>query len=338
MRRHIHHLHIIILGGIILIFALALLINNVVERIYLESPDTFGVSFAPRYARELGLDPQETYLDILENLKVKNLRLAAYWDEIEPFDSAQGRPFHFEDLDWYINQAQKHQAQVILAVGYKLPRWPECRTPSWLNTADLSYLRERQLKMVEVVIRLYNQNSTISAFQIENEPLLTFGICPPPDKQFLIDELKLVRSLTKKPIIITDSGELTPWIAPMKLSDILGTTLYRKVYDQTWGDIYYPIPAWWYRLKSEIIRKLFAPQNQKTIIAELQTEIWAGQPIMEIPLEEQLRRFPIDQFKHTINYARRTGFDEFYLWGIEWWYYLAQNGHPEYLKYAKNLF
>lgn len=351
MKKHIHHIHIILLAGALTIFGLLLLTNILAERIILKQKITFGVSFSPRYASELGLDPQKTYLSILSELGTKRLRLNAYWDDIEPFDSepldftrgklrrtTQGKPFHFDDLDWYINQATKNQAQVILAVGFKLPRWPECRAPKWLDLSNLSYLRERQLKMVEAVIRRYEQNPTISAWQLENEPLLRFGICPPPDKKFLEQEVALVRSLSKKPIILTDSGELSSWKTSMQLSDILGTTLYRTAEDKNWGTFYYPLRPWFYRAKSTVVRKFFAPTNKKTIIAELQTEIWAGEPIMNIPIETQIKRFSLDQLKNTIDYTRRTGFDEAYLWGAEWWYYLAKNGHPEYLEYAKTLF
>lgn len=124
----------------------------------------------------------------------------------------------------------------------------------------------------------------------------------------------------------------------MKLSDIFGTTLYRKVYNNIFGDFYYPIPAWHYRLKSDLVRKFFAPENSKTIISELQAEPWVSQPIQDLPLEEQIKKFPLSHLKETVQYAKRTGIDEIYFWGVEWWYYLANHGHPEYLEYAKSLF
>ena len=40
---------------------------------------TYGVSFNTLYAEELGLDPKETYLAILNELGVKHLRLAAHY-------------------------------------------------------------------------------------------------------------------------------------------------------------------------------------------------------------------------------------------------------------------
>ena len=46
---------------------------------------------------------------------------------------------------------------------------------------------------------------------------------------------------------------------------------------------------------------------------------------------------PLTEFISTIDYAKQTGFSEYYWWGAEWWYYLKQNGHPEYWDKVKEL-
>ena len=322
-----------------------LILINIQQEKYLSKNTTFGLSFTPNYAKSLGLDPRETYLSMLNDLKVKDLRLSAYWDDIEPFDSAQGKPFHFEDLDWYIDQAKERSAQVNLAIGYKLPRWPECRAPEWVrhevrngSPVDSQELRQRQLLMLEKVIEHYEANPTITAFQLENEPLLKFGICPEPDREFLNQEVAFVKTKTNKPIILTDSGELRPWKTPMQISDIFGTTLYRVVENPWLGPFQYPFRPWFYSIKSDLVRKVFAPDNQRTIISELQAEPWAMQPLTDITVDEQVRRFSMSQFMESVDFARKTGFDSVYLWGAEWWYYMDSKGHPEYLEFAKSLF
>lgn len=340
MKKRIHRLHVIILLSLVTIAIILLTTNFILEKNYSNQPTTFGISYSPRYAKELGLNEKATYQSILSDLKTKVVRLNAYWDEIE----LQKDQFNFDELDWLVDEAAKHKAQVILAIGYKLPRWPECRAPSWLEYNDYksyknyNYLRERQLLMLRAVIEHFEKNPTISAWQVENEPLLKFGLCPQPDRDFLQKEVAYINSQTKKPIMVTDSGELRLWITPMKLSDIFGTTLYRKVDDPIFGEIFYPLPPWFYRLKSDLVRKFFAPNNQQTIVSELQAEVWAAKPLNEIPLQEQLNHYSLDQFKQTISFAKRTGFRQVYLWGVEWWYYLASHGHLEYLEYAKGLF
>lgn len=324
-----HKIHIVILLILIILLSIFIVSNILTDKENLQKKVTWGISYDPTYASYLGLDPKATYQAILSDLNTKSVRLSALWDRIEP----QQDQFDFSELDWYVNEAKKHQVQVLLAIGYKLPRWPECRKPKWLDNPQ-----DEQLKMLKVVISHFEKNPIISAWQLENEPLLDFGVCPPADRAFLKKEVAFVRSLTKKPIIITDSGELRPWVTPMKLGDIFGTTLYRVVENPLIGQFVYPLKPWFYRIKSELVRNFFAPQNQKTIIVELQAETWSNKTLPETPLEVQLANFSLQQFKDTANFAQKTGFDTIYLWGVEWWYYLRDRGHPEYLQYAKSLF
>lgn len=295
----------------------------------------FGLSYSPKYAKSLNLDPKQTYQQILKDLRVKNIRLIVYWDELE----AEKDRFNFTDLDFYLDEAKKVGAALYLTVGYKVPRWPECSAPSWLNQHDIKFRQERQLNMLKQVILRYDAHQEVLAWQIENEPLVSFfGICPPPDRNFLHRQIKFIKSQTQKPIILTDSGELRSWVTPMKLSDIFGSTLYRKVHNPIFGYINYPIPPWHYFVKSSLVRTLFAPQNQKTIVAELQAEVWLSKDVKEVSVSDQAKNFSIKDFKDNIEFAKRTGFDQFFLWGTEWWYFMAKNGHPEYLEYARSLF
>ncbi|MBI4040000.1 beta-galactosidase [Candidatus Daviesbacteria bacterium] len=329
---HRAHLpHILILISSIIIILILIYKNSLFEADSLKGRVLWGVSYSPEYAKSLGLDPRQTYQQILTDLKTKNIRLSAYWNQIEPEEDQ----FNYSDLDYYLDQAKKNQAKVILAVGYKLPRWPECRAPKWLNNSSTQILRQRQLEMVTAVVKHYDNHPEIQAWQIENEPLLPFGDCPPPDRDFLTREVQVVREITHKPIIVTDSGELRAWRTPMMVSDIFGTTMYRIVSNNILGTIHYPFQPWFYRIKSDLVRKFFAPHNQKTIIVELQAEAWSDKFLTEIPIEEQVQIFPASELLNYSWYAKKTGFDEIFLWGVEWWYYLAQRNHPEYLQTAK---
>ena len=85
------------------------------------------MSFNTLYANELGLDWKETYDAILDELGVRNLRLAAHWPMVEPIDNI----YNFAELDYQIARAEEVGAEVIFAVGRRLPRWPECHVPTW---------------------------------------------------------------------------------------------------------------------------------------------------------------------------------------------------------------
>ena len=323
--------YLFILLVALVIFGLFYFFDKQYSENNLKKPVSFGVSYSPNYAKALGLDPKLIYQSIITNLNIKKVRLNANWDEIEP----EKDKFDFTSINYFIDQSTKNNIDVTLAIGFKLPRWPECRSPKWLDPKDIELLRYRQLIMIEEVIKHYENNPTIKNWQIENEPLLTFGLCPPPDKHFLEKEIAFVRTLTKKPIIITGSGELSFSKTPIKLSDIFGTTLYRMVYVPILGQFQYPLPSWFYPLKSALLKHFTPNQNQKTIVSELQTEVWTDRFLTSIPINEQVNSFPSSRIKSNIIYAKQTGFDEIYLWGVEWWYYLASNNHPEYLDIVK---
>ena len=64
---------------------------------------TWGVNFSQKQAQNLGLDWKETYSALINDLEVKNIKIASYWDLIE---KEEGK-YNFEDLDWQIKEAEK---------------------------------------------------------------------------------------------------------------------------------------------------------------------------------------------------------------------------------------
>ena len=227
-----------------------------------------------------------------------------------------------------------------MVLGERQPRWPECHIPSWIKGLSISERQQKLLQYIEQVVKRYRDNSQIIAWQVENEPLLdSFAICGEHDKDFLKKEVELVISLSSKKIILTDSGELGFWITTMQLSDIFGTTLYRDVYNPYFGYVTIPYLPYFYNIKSHLVRNFFAQNNKRTVVIELQAEPWsATNNLIQTPIDRQTTIFPLDRFKQNIEYAKKTGFDEDLLWGVEWWYWMEKQGYPQYLDYAKTLF
>lgn len=317
------------------IIIIILSVNFLFEKVYSPVKVNFGVTFSPGYAEYLGLDWQKIYTQILDELKVKNLRIPSYWDILQP----KPEQYDFSQTDFMLNEAAKKRAKVILVIGVRQPRWPECHIPAWAKSLTAPERKQKVLQLVQKVVENYKDYPAVWAWQVENEPLLgSFGEgCDAPDKNFLKKEVELVRSLSNKQIIMTDSGELGSWVTSMSLSDIFGTTLYRQVYDKRLGYITYPFPQYFYIVKSSFIREVFARSNQKTLVLEFQAEPWLADGKF-LTADRQSKLFTTVDFKNYINYVQKTGFDEVYLWGAEWWYFMAANGHPEYLDYAKSLF
>ncbi|OGZ41409.1 MAG: hypothetical protein A3C80_02780 [Candidatus Ryanbacteria bacterium RIFCSPHIGHO2_02_FULL_45_43] len=322
MNRRLKHA----LGIVALLVALASLL-------VLESPrldvKQFGVTYVGFYAERFGLDSREVYTALFDDLGIKHVRLPAYWNEIEPKKDS----FDFSELDWQLEEANKRGGKVIVAVGMKLPRWPECHIPKWATLLDGKDKQERLFAYIKAVLRRYDGHPAVSMWQVENEPFLSFGECPKEARFYLDGEIALVRSLTKKPIIITDSGELSIWIPAARRGDVFGTTMYRTIYNDHIGHFTYPLPPSFFRAKRTLTRLIAG--DKPMVVIELQGESWQKEMTYEVSVEEQYKSMNPEKFRDTIAYAKKSGFDTFYLWGVEWWYWLKENGHPEMWEIAK---
>lgn len=277
----------------------------------------WGVAYSKYFAQKMGLDWQETYLAILDDLKPKYLRLPIYWSDIEP----QTGVYNFSDYDWMVEEAQKRDVKLILVIGRKLPRWPECHVPEWAASLNGESQQTLVLKMLPEVVKHFKNSPSLYLWQVENEPFLPFGECPLWGGDFLDEEITAVRLAdSKHQIMITDSGELSVWLPAAKRADVFGTTMYRVVWNSWFGYYKYPLPPRFFWLKANLVH-LFYP-DRPIVVSELQGETWGHRMPYETPVEEQFKSMNLEQFKENIEYARQVGFPQVYLWGAEWWWWL----------------
>lgn len=305
-----------------------------------ERPITWGVTFSEKFSRELGLDWRENYLAILDELEPARLRLVAYWDDIERDPGT----LDFSSLDWQLDEAERRDIPVILAAGLKMPRWPECHIPDWAEALSKGKREEALRDYMRKVVERYRGRSGIVMWQIENEPFLMFGSCGTRPAKVLEREIALVKAIDpSRPILVTDGGELGLWVRAASRGDVFGTTMYRKVYPEVIGPllgvIEYPIGPDYFRVKERFTRWWTGKPDQRFIVSELQGEPWSPVHLREAPLEEQLETFSPAYFADTIEYAKRAGFKEYYLWGAEWWWWMKQvHGVDDYWNYARTLY
>ncbi len=325
----------------ILKITLVLLVVSLVAVVLLmqkEKPEkiTYGMSFNTMYADELGLDWRETYDAILDELGVRYLRLAAHWPMVEP----ELGEYNFTELDYQIRRAEEVGAEVILAVGRRLPRWPECHNPSWTDDMRIGERNKQQLLYMEKVVERYKDSSAVKYWQVENEPFLevfAFEHCGKLDKDLLDREIELVRKLDpSRQIIVTDSGNLGQWYGAYKRGDIFGTSVYVHFWNPELGQFRTLVPAWGYRVKENLMALAFG--RRPAWLIELSTEPWLIAPVTEVPIETQLTRMDLEKIKDIIKYAEDTRFDRQYLWGAEWWYWMKHNDHPEMWEWGKELY
>jgi len=292
----------------------------------------FGATFSKKFCEELGLNWQETYIAILDDLKVRNLRLPAYWDEIEPDEGT----YNFKDFDYMVSEADARDANLIITVGRRQPRWPECHSPAWINNKSTELAQDSLLKVIKETVLRYKGDTHVKNWQVENEAFLgTFGVCPAFDKNFLQKEVDLVRSLDSRPIIITGSGEMSMWRNEKQMGDVFGTTMYRVVYNSWAGYVRYFFPSSFYNLKA----RLAGINPSDALIIELQTEPWVPQGKMIYLTVDQINNsMSVEQLKANLQYALNVHFKQVYVWGVEWWYWQKLYGNPEYWNIGKTIF
>jgi hypothetical protein len=193
---------------------------------------TYGVTFSPKYSKWLGQDWKQAYTKILDDLEVRNIRIMAYWDEIEKEPGV----YDFSEIEWQVQEAEKRNTKVLLSMGRKVPRFPECFEPNWWkDLKDPQVKRDAVDEYLTKTVQQLKGYKTITRWQVENEPFFPFGDCEKIEFDDVKREVALVRSLDKRPILVQDSGEGGFWFPSYSLGDYLGISMYRKIWYDFWG-------------------------------------------------------------------------------------------------------
>lgn len=319
----------IVLVPVVVVVIVAVFLEQ--KLIYSESP-TYAVAFSAAQARYLGFNPDDLLQRIIVDYSPPHFRLQANWNEVE---STQGQ-YDFSELDRLVGAVKESGATITLAVGRKLPRWPECHDPSWLAELRSDQVVDKQYKMIKQVVEHYRNEPSIIRWQLENEPLFAYGACQQPNIHRLKDEFKFLRQLDNtRPILLTDSGELSGWWETARLADEQGVTFYQVTWNPVIGYFKYPWPSYYYRLKAALISSYVS----KIIVSELQLEPWAPQGLRSLTISEVQNSLSLEIFWENVNKFRATGFSEAFLWGVEWWYYAKDNlNAPDYWQAGQTLF
>jgi hypothetical protein len=292
------------------------------------TPIQLGVTFIPRYASYLGVEPQQTLKAILQDLKPTHVRLVSYWDDIEKTPGV----YDFSQLDWQFAMAQEYNTKVTLAIGLRQPRWPECHMPVWqLNQSKDVWYPELK-KVMTATINRYQTQPVLESYQLENEYFLdVFGECPDFSRDRLIDEYNLVKSLdSDHKLIVSRSNNAMGFPINEPRPDEFGVSVYKRVWDKTLTKRYveYPFPGWFYGFLAgggQIIT------GKDMIIHELQAEAWApdSYDIKTAPVSELYKSMNPERLANRFEYAEASGIKRIDLWGVEWWYSMKMTrGEP----------
>ena len=282
-------------------------------------PLQLGVSFIPDYAASLGIDPEET-MDALIDIGVRQFRLVSYWSDAERTKGS----YDFSQLDWQFEKAEAVDAKIVLTLGLRQPRWPECHMPDWAAKESPEQWRPQLNAYITAVVNRYKHSPSLQNYQLENEYFLKgFGICTDFSRQHLIDEYNLLKRLDPKhPITVGRSNNALGFPVGQPQPDKFSISIYKRVWDGNFSHRYleYPFPAWFYGYIAGA-QKIFLHKDMA--VGELQAEAWPpdSKSVTETSLSEQNKSLNAKRLKDRFGYGRATGMRQIDLWGAEYWYY-----------------
>jgi hypothetical protein len=325
-------------------------------------PVQVGISFNPHRAAEMGLDYRSAFTR-LEALHFRVIRLSAYWDQIDQEGYGQ--------LDWLMSEAQRSGQPIVLAVGMKGLGWPEFYIPTSAmpaaglkqgqDAASDASLRDATLAFVNDTVLRYRGNSTLIAWQVENEP---FNRAGPQrlwiDAGFLRDEIASMHQLDShhRPLIVNafshfnlildqasarqgfdlrqflglqaDSAERDA-LSLLGKGDVLGLDVYTAIGYRFLGhdNMSHADADWPDRLAK--VRELAQSQGKLAWITEAQAEPWESGANSDINPKSTSPQAIRSLFANL----KDAGFSTVLFWGAEYWLWQADRGDSRWIDTVK---
>jgi hypothetical protein len=306
-----------------------------------------GTTFIKINAEHLKLDWRSAYNETIDNFKY--IRIPVFWDQLE----SEAGKFDWVDLDWQMQRAAQTNAKILLAIGHRVPRYPECYAPSWTKELSQTEFKRSLFQTLTTIVNRYKDHPAIDAWQVENEPLAKIlgtiwgGKACREISQWVTEEVKLVKQLdqAKHPTIVTYA--FSPWPSSqlrqtLKFgSDAIGITLFNKLFFRSpifngYVEMFKFGPMAPLRLPYQ--RSLAKQQKKQFWIPELQAEPWGpnGPYDFAKPEDAYISMNP-DRLQETWQHGVEAGADRIYLWGVEWWLSERNQGRPMMLEAVKHL-
>jgi hypothetical protein len=321
-----------------------------------------GISFRPLQAATFGLNAGEA-LERLLGYPIELVRLAAYWDRIEPKPGVAD----FAELDQYINAVEAAGRQIILCVGaVKAFGYPEYFVPAHHTPVPLPEgtlidatshrpLLDSACGFVARVVQRYRDRPSIYAWQVEHDAVDPLGMEHSwrLSTGFVAREIEAVRAAdpsrpilmngflpTSVPVAISQRwrtrGQGDSLDVAQRLADIVGIDFYPRhaVAAKAGRSMYLDgsRTPWQHRRR----RSLFAA-GQELMVCEGQAEPWEA--VTRPPSEPArgmyscLPEHVIDVYNQCIrwNDGAAVALSAYLFWGAEYWLLREREGDPSYL-------
>jgi hypothetical protein len=320
-----------------------------------------GISFRPRQVEAFGLEAHATLTALLA-YPFELVRLAAYWDRIEP------RPGEFDthELDWQLEAAERAGKAVVISVGaIKNFGHPEFYVPSHMLGQPL---REGSLvrhdthapllaaanHFITHVVKKYRGRDSLVAWQLEHEAVdpLGFEHSWRLGRDFVEGELTALRdSDPSRPVMMngflptSSLVKLSQWwrtrdqgdslAVAAQLADIVGIDYYPRHGLLRLGPNTLYADGSRARPPGELFEAA-RTHGKRVMIAEGQAEPWEMTTLPPSPQGKAMftcrPEHLIENYNTAISWADpEAPFHSYLFWGAEYWILRARSGDPSYL-------
>lgn len=145
----------------------------------------FGTSFSPEYASQVAkgsdIKPIEVLDTIHKKLGISDIRFGIRWNKVD-----DGKKFDLGFYREYLDYLFRNNCKVTLNLGpIKVFRWPEEHIPAEMHkyaedvvTEDSELAKNSYEYLEKILTKLkneYGENIQGASFQLDNEPLYSFG-------------------------------------------------------------------------------------------------------------------------------------------------------------------
>jgi glycosyl hydrolase family 42 (putative beta-galactosidase) len=323
-----------------------------------------GLSFRPLQAEALGLDPRESLKQLLEH-PYGVIRLAAYWDRLEP---APGK-FDPSELDWQVEEAERAGKQVIICLGavkgFGYPEFfvPGHHLPTPLPERTLiephthPHLLEAATAFLTRVVRHYASHGAVIAWQVEHEAVDPLGMEHSwrLSERFVAAETEAVRAADPSRAVVLNS--FLPTSVPVRVQQWSRTrdqgdslAVARRLADVV-GAGYYPRNAvvraggWtvyldgsksrWQLRRLADLMAWAASSGRRVMISEGQAEPWEA--VTTPPSAPGVGMYSClpEHVIENYNQCKAAGGDALWaylFWGAEYWLLRRGQGDERYLQ------
>lgn len=325
-----------------------------------------GISFRPLQAQALGLEPASVLEELL-GYPFTVVRLAAYWDRMEP------APGEFDPswLDWQVDAAERAGKQVVICTGpVKAFGYPEFFVPAHRLPAPLPEgrlvtpqthrpLLDAGIEFLTRVIGRYAGRSAVIGWQVEHEVADPLGMEHSwrLSAAFAAAEVAAARAADpSRPVLLNGFAPATAPVAAAQwwrtrdqgdslavaaeLADIVGIDYYPRHALAARGPLAVYLDGTASRLGPRRYRKLArraAASGKQMMMSEIQAEPWEAITVPPSPpgrgMYSCLPEHVIANYNRCARWGRRIapGASAYLFWGAEYWVLRARQGDPSYL-------